>query len=257
MLNRIIDISTSVLASTARGWKGSYGSKSVVQPEKPIRLYDRENCPECRLAREALTELNLDVEIYPCPEGGHRFLDTAMEESNQEGVPLLIDDNTGEKVVGAHGIATYLFRQYKHAPAPDRLKGEGLSLLTSRLASATRNHQGEKVRPAKTAQQLLTLYSFESSPYSRPVRERLCEYELPYRLVNLGKQQLADVGPANARLSLKPYRPLENTKRWEFWKEHGNVQVPYLIDPNTNTSLFESQDILDYLDRTYGSKGQG
>ena len=251
-MNQLLDITTSVVASTLRGWKGSAGSKSVAQPDKPIKLYDRENCPQCRLAREAITELNLDVEIYPCPEGGTRFVGAAMAESHQQGVPLLIDENTGEHVVGAHGIATYLFRQYKNAPAPAHLTGEGMSLLTSKLASATRKGRGDTARPSKAVEQLLTLYSFESSPYSRLVRERLCEYEIPYRLVNLGKQQLSDVGPANARLSLKPYKPLENTKRWDFWKAHGNVQVPYLVDPNTGTSLFESQDILAYLDRNYG-----
>ncbi|MDX1695130.1 MAG: glutathione S-transferase N-terminal domain-containing protein [Ketobacteraceae bacterium] len=256
-MGHLLEVSASTLASTVRNWKGSYGSKSVVQPDKPIRLYDRENCPECRLAREALTELNLDAEIYPCPEGGHRYLDTATEESNGEGVPLLIDLNTGEKAVGAHGIATYLFRQYKHARAPQRLTGEGLSLVTSKLATLVRRQHGKAARPSRPAEKLLTLYSFESSPFSRLVRERLCEYELAYRLINLGKQQLADIGPAKPRLLLKPYRPLENTKRWDFWKEHGNVQVPYLIDPNTDTRLFESADILAYLDRTYGAQAVG
>lgn len=251
-MNRFMDLSASLLASTARSWKGTSSSRSVVQPEKPIRLYDRENGPACRLAREAITELNLNVDIYPCPEGGTRFLDTALAESNQEGIPLLIDENTGEKVVGPHGIATYLFRQYKHTAAPRHLTGVGVRLLTSRMASALRKSRGEMVRPAKTPQQPLTLYSFESSPYSRLVRERLCEYEIPYHLINLGKQQWADMGPAKPRLLTKPYRPLENTKRWDFWKEHGNVQVPYLIDPNTGTRLFESQDILNYLDETYG-----
>ena len=27
--------------------------------------------------------------------------------------------------------------------------------------------------------------------------------------------------------------------------------VPYLIDPNTDTEMFESADIVAYLDRTY------
>ena len=32
----------------------------------------------------------------------------------------------------------------------------------------------------------------------------------------------------------------------------GRIAVPYLVDPNTGTELFESADILDYLDQTYG-----
>jgi glutathione S-transferase len=31
------------------------------------------------------------------------------------------------------------------------------------------------------------------------------------------------------------------------------VQVPFLVDPNTGTELFESGDIVDYLERTYAA----
>jgi len=31
----------------------------------------------------------------------------------------------------------------------------------------------------------------------------------------------------------------------------GNVQVPYLEDPNTGKALFESADIMAYLEREY------
>ena len=30
------------------------------------------------------------------------------------------------------------------------------------------------------------------------------------------------------------------------------MQVPYLVDPNTGTSLYESDDIVNCLERTYG-----
>ena len=33
--------------------------------------------------------------------------------------------------------------------------------------------------------------------------------------------------------------------------ETGRLQVPYLIDPNTDTRLYESADILRYLNETY------
>ncbi len=29
------------------------------------------------------------------------------------------------------------------------------------------------------------------------------------------------------------------------------MMVPYLVDPNTGTEMFESADIVAYLDRTY------
>ena len=33
----------------------------------------------------------------------------------------------------------------------------------------------------------------------------------------------------------------------------GKIQVPYLVDPNGPVALYESRDILDYLDRTYAA----
>ena len=32
----------------------------------------------------------------------------------------------------------------------------------------------------------------------------------------------------------------------------GRMQVPYLIDPNTGTAMYESADIVRYLRQTYG-----
>jgi len=31
----------------------------------------------------------------------------------------------------------------------------------------------------------------------------------------------------------------------------GKQQYPYLVDPNTNTEMFESEEIVDYLLATY------
>ncbi|EDM66574.1 hypothetical protein PE36_15120 [Moritella sp. PE36] len=35
-------------------------------------MYDNEARPMCSLVREAISELNLDVLIIPCPKGGER-----------------------------------------------------------------------------------------------------------------------------------------------------------------------------------------
>ena len=40
-------------------------------------------------------------------------------------------------------------------------------------------------------------------------------------------------------------------KREAMTQKWGNFQVPYLEDPNTNTALFESNAIIDYLNQTY------
>jgi glutathione S-transferase len=61
------------------------------------------------------------------------------------------------------------------------------------------------------------------------------------------------MGPANFRFTLKPYQPIANSKRDAFFKAHGNVQVPYLVDPNTGINLFESANIIKYLNDTYAA----
>ena len=49
--------------------------------------------------REALTLLDLDVLIYPCPKGGTTFRPRARELSGKEQFPFLVDPNRGAKLV--------------------------------------------------------------------------------------------------------------------------------------------------------------
>ncbi|CBL46795.1 Conserved hypothetical protein [gamma proteobacterium HdN1] len=246
-MGRMLDVTSSVLASTVMGWRGASGSKKVVLPAQRPILFDREGDAECRLVREALTELNLDADVYPMPEGGDRYAAKLRELSGGNSIPFLYDPNTGGKHTGADAITTYLYRRYAQQETPKPLKASVVNVLKSRLATRVRAGAGVSAIPSRPAEELLTLYSFEASPYSRLVREKLCELQLPYTLINLGKQQRADVGPANARLTLKPYKPLPNTKRSAFFDEHGDVMVPYVRDPNSNRGMFESADIVEYL----------
>ncbi len=252
-MNRTQDLLTSTLASTLRGWRGTKSGKTLSQPSQPPQLFDAEGEPECRLVREALTELELDVMIYPCPQGGTRHVEQLRKLSGGEEIPFLYDPNTQRKLQGAAAIVDYLFNQYGNTSAPLPLVANRLNLFTSKLASLVRKEAGLVAKPSKPAAQPMTLYSFESSPYCRPVRERLTELEIPYLLVNLSKQQLADMGPATFRLHRGPYRPLPNSKREAMLHRYGRVQVPFLIDPNQNLELFESADILHYLDTHYAA----
>ncbi|WP_263079705.1 glutathione S-transferase N-terminal domain-containing protein [Endozoicomonas sp. Mp262] len=243
----MLNLFTSTLASSTRLWRGTSSSKSTVQPLLPLVLYDREACPRCRLVREALTELNLDVEIRPCPIDGQRFL----QETPKGRLPFLVDPNTEKKLSRTGQIMDYLFGQYADRKPPSKFNPGLLNLAGSSLASSLRLNAGSRKVPSRIPEKPLKLYSFESSPYSRLVREQLSELELPYLLINLGKQQWADMGPASFRMSIRPYKPLPGTKRSLFFEEHGDVQVPYLEDPNTDTALFESRAIVKYLQRTY------
>ena len=248
----ILNIASSLASSTARGWLGSKSINRSSMPEKLIELFDIEGCPKCRLVREAITELDLDMRVIPCPKGGSKNLARLKELSEQDNVPFLFDPNTNKKLVGAKLCIEYLFNTYSSSSGPLYLKENAFNKTTSEAASLLRGSKGLKASRSKSQEQDWILYSFESSPFTRPVRERLCELELTYQLINLGKQQMSDMGPPNFRFSLKKeYVPVENSKREKFFQEHGDVQVPYLIDPNTDKRMFESADILVYLDHTY------
>jgi glutaredoxin len=251
-LPHTINIINSTMASTLRRWRGTTGSNKTVQPGKLPEIYDREGCYRCRLVREAITELNLDVMVYPCPQHGRRFTKRLKQLSGAEQIPFVYDPNTGKKFTGVNMTIDYLFSQYRGIPAPSALQENYLNVITSSLTSSLRGDKGALAKPSKSAKKPLILYSFESSPFCRPVREKLCEYELPYHLINLSKQQLADMGPAVLRLHFGDYKPLPGTKREHFLQKHGELQVPFLMDPNTGAELFESIRIMQYLDNRYG-----
>lgn len=250
-MNHLLDVLLSTASSTLRGWRGTSGSKTVEQPKRALMLFDREDDAECRLVREALTELNLDVSIIPCPKHGSRFTADLFALSGSKQVPYLYDPNIDYGSRGSRQIVEYLFQQYRGETPPAALLPSLSGVIRANLASVVRLTGSLDARPSKEPEEPLVLYGFESSPYSRLVRERLCQLELPYRLINLGKQQWADMGPAKMRLKPGKYKPLPNTKRDVFLKKYGKVQVPFLIDPNTETEMFESADIIAYLDSTY------
>jgi glutathione S-transferase len=252
-MNKNLELLTSTIASSMRLWRGTWGDKPSHTPAKLLVLFDREDDAECRLVREALTELNFDAMIYPCPIGGTRFASKREKLAPGTQLPALHDPNTGKTLLGAETILPYLHSQYLTGSGKDKPTVSPLNMLAAQLAGLVRSPMGIAVRESIRPKKDLVLYSFESSPYSRPVRECLCELELPYHLINLGKLQWAELGPASARLFGlgQEYKPVPGSKREAFLKEHGKVQLPFLIDPNKKVRMFESTKIIAYLERTY------
>jgi glutathione S-transferase len=203
--------------------------------------------------REALTELDIDAEIYPCPKQGERFRPQVVERGGKAQFPYLVDPNTGVEIYESLDIVAYLFETYGQRSLPLKWRAGRLQTLGSMLASAARLQQGMKARPGEEPEYLLELYSFESSPYARPVRERLCEMEIPYILRSCGRTQLKEwiLPPLRERFNIKPNSVLEN--RRVLQTTEGKVAIPYLYDPNTEQGLFESGDILNYLDQNYAA----
>lgn len=245
-------VASSVLASQLRGWRGAAAFKPArKQPPLPLALYEFEACPYGRLVREALCEMDLDAMIYPCPKGGTRFRAKARELGGKLQFPFLVDPNTGVKMYESQEIAEYLAKTYDgrvRIPRGTRRRG---AVAMAMLASAVRGARGNTARASKAPVQPLELFSFEASPYSRLVREVLCELELPYLLRNTGKGQPSDIGPPAFRD--KWFKGPKDTSRNRkiLFQRTQHVQVPYLIDPNTGVEMYESAKIIQYLEKTY------
>ena len=252
-MNQLLNVTTSLLASTYRCWQGTVADKTTKQPSQTLMLFDQENDAECRQVREALTQLNLDILVVPCPKGGKNLeaLKAKSGKGNEIQPPVFVDNNQSKAMQGAKSILKHLNQHYGSVKTSTSLLGKVTNQVSSTLASTVRFNSGTQAQPANQPELPLILYSFESSPFARLVREKLCEMEITYILINLGKQQVSDMGPATMRWSLKPYQPLPDTKREDFFKQYGNVQVPFLMDPNTNRAMFESADIVTYLEKTY------
>ncbi|SFM12793.1 glutathione S-transferase N-terminal domain-containing protein [Marinobacter zhejiangensis] len=253
VLTHNINVLASVTTSSLTAWRGCMVVSQAEQPEKPLVLYDMEACPYCRRVREVLTALHLDADIRPCPKGGTRFRDEAKAIGGKLQFPLLVDENTGKVLYESRDIVEYLFRQYGGRPVPRVYRARAYQPVLGSVASAASGLRGMRAKPAKAPEQPLHLWSFEGSPFARLVRERLCEYEIPYTVHNIGKEHWSELGPAKQRIKPGTYQPLPGGKREIFFGRHQRVQVPYLEDPNTGAAMFESAQILKYLDDTYGS----
>jgi len=111
------------------------------RPDKPLRLYDMEGDPECRIVREAFTMLDLDATILPCPIGGKRYRDEVVKLGGKEKFPFLVDENTDTKIYGRKNIIPYLFKTYGDGRIPFVIR-HPLVGLTSFLSSLVRLFRG-------------------------------------------------------------------------------------------------------------------
>ena len=231
MENKASNVRMSLVSSVLRLGGGLYTSKALgARPALPLELYEFESCPFCRKVRETLCFLDLEAVIYPCPKDGTRFRPKAVELGGKAQFPFLVDPNTSKQLYESDDINKYLATTYGTGSRPLMASLGPVTMISSALASAARRGHGAKVRASKAPEKKLELWSFEASNYCRLVRERLCELELPYLLHNVAKRS--------------PSRPA-------FIARSGKMQVPFLVDPNTGVEMFESEAIVDYLDKTY------
>lgn len=238
---------TSWLASTLRGWRGRTAAVNTRQPSLMLQLYEYEACPFCRLVREALTELDLDVVVLPCPRNGTRFRPQAERVGGRRQFPLLVDDNHNRVLYESADIIAYLRSTYGPGPTGEQAMpgraagaGSGLASLARGMAGARAATRTNETPPAA----LPELYSYEASPPARRVREVLCELEVPYVLRNTAY-------PPGSR-GAGDNDEIVGRNRQRLHDETGRMDVPCLVDGNTDTTLFEPEAIVAYLRHTYG-----
>jgi len=230
-LPRMLDVATSMFTTVSRLGAGVQARRPARRPERLLELYEFEACPFCRKVRDALTELDLEAMVYPCPKGGTVYRPKAIALGGKPQFPYLVDPNTGTAMYESDDITAYLFATYGGRD-PGILVHGPLATASSMLASAFRPVGGSQARPSKRPAKPLELWSFEASPFCRIAREALCELELPYLLHNVGR---------------------DGAGRPAFVARSGKMMVPYLLDPNTGREMFESGEIRDYLNATYGA----
>ncbi|XP_073123380.1 uncharacterized protein [Henckelia pumila] len=271
--NFLLEEATSSLSTLARFPWGSRSLSDVLNDQQkvnlPLRLqlFEFEACPFCRRVREAITELDLSVEIFPCPKGSMRHREMVRKLGGREQFPFLVDPNTGISMYESSDIVKYLFRQYGGERSPSFgileriMRASGIffynrsihlhtcmfryllnyllfiprksTLLTGWMPTLLRAGRGMtlwKNSAKEPPPEKLELFSFENNPYARIVREVLCELELPYILQSVGQ------GSRRAQLLLEL---------------SGSYKVPYLVDPNTGMETGEYKKIMAYLVRTY------
>ncbi len=147
--------------------------------------------------------------------------------------PFLVDPNMRVEIYESDEIDRYLFETYGTGSVPLLLSLGLLTTATAFTASVIRLGRGMRYRRSHPPALLLELYSYEGCPFCRIVRETLSELELPYLLHNV---------------------PRGGARREALVALAGKMQVPYLVDPNTEVAMFESADIVRYLNETYAAR---
>jgi len=78
-------------------------------------------------------------------------------------------------------------------------------------------------------EEMLEVYQFEGCPFCSKVRSKMTELEIDFIARQVDKEDRSRVEEIS-----------------------GQTNVPVLVDPNTDTTMPESDDIVEYLEEHYG-----
>jgi len=224
----------ALLGARGTTWlRAGAGSRVVdpgARPVEPLVLYEFEACPFCRRVREALSRLDLEAEIRPCPKGGQRFRGEVVALGGKEQFPFLVDPNTGARMYESVEIVAYLQREYGRSAPPVSGRAGAIRTLLLVASGLGRGAAGSRARASRRPAQPLVLYGYEAQPESRLVREALCELELPYAM----------------RPAARGSAPRAGTDL----EIHG-CELPHVVDPNRGVERSGWRAILRHLEEAY------
>lgn len=203
---------------------------NYTRPKKPLVLYEYEGNPQCKKVREACALLDLSVEFRPCPGAISGFSDLLVSATKgRREVPFMVDPNPSmykPELLGSQNIVTHLFDTYGPGAesAPKALISGGAPTNTGSKTAPNARRDNNKMKA-------ITLYGWEGAKPVTPVRAYLDK-----------------LGLAHVFIPCSPDSP--NRKLLEK-RTKGIYQVPYLVDPNTGIEMFESAEIVKYLEKVY------
>jgi glutathione S-transferase len=111
---RAFAVPTSMIASGFRPKKGRNAVASR-RPEQLLVLYSYEGSPFCRIAREALCELELPYRLHNVPRNSPDRGEFVTLSGRMQ-VPYLVDPNTGAQMFESAEIRRYLYSTYAQDP---------------------------------------------------------------------------------------------------------------------------------------------
>ena len=154
----------------------------------------------------------------------------AIKKGGKKQFPYMVDPNTDVSMYESDDIITYLFETYGDGQVPSSLTGGFLTTLSCGLGLLARAGKGSKFEESKPPKKPIVYWGYEASPFCKIVRERLVELEIPHIARNCARG---------------------SSKRQELFEKTGTFQVPFIEDPNTGVNMFESADIIRYLNENY------
>uniref|UniRef100_A0A0C9RQ24 TSA: Wollemia nobilis Ref_Wollemi_Transcript_26295_1278 transcribed RNA sequence n=1 Tax=Wollemia nobilis TaxID=56998 RepID=A0A0C9RQ24_9CONI len=163
-------------------------------------------------------------------------------QTKPEDSPTVVNTSNNASNQGSSSVLSFLCPLLKvfAGQDPSLPRNAVFEVVTSGMASISRLPWGSKalldvatMREEKgQPERLLQLYEFEACPFCRRVREAFTELDLSAEIYTCPKGSV---------------RHRELVRR-----AGGKEQFPYLVDPNTGVSLYESGDIVKYLFQKYG-----